>query len=147
MCARDCKCFLKWWILLNFAPHSSHVYGASPVWILWWLSLFCFVLNDLLQMSHAKFLIPWQEILWWCKTFLCLNLAPQLKHLFIKTDLLYKFNIVWYTFELTQIFFLHVTKYDLNIDFSLKTFFHKYHKNVAWFLDEFSYALWEWSYF
>ena len=84
MCARDCKCFLKWWTLLNFAPHSSHVNGASPVWILIWLSLFCFVPKDFLQMSHAKFLIPWQEILWWCKTFLCLNLAPQLKHLFIR---------------------------------------------------------------
>lgn len=53
-----CICLNMWHLSaqfeLNLFWQWTHLYGWSPVWRRLWTCMFCFVLNDLLQMSQTK---------------------------------------------------------------------------------------------
>ena len=84
--------WVLWWELrsplcLKLFPHSMHLYGFSPVWVLWWELRWLLWLKLFPHSMHLYgFSAVW--VLWWeTRLLLLLKLFPHCRHLYCLSPL------------------------------------------------------------
>ena len=63
-------------------PHTSHLYGFSPVWRVWWTVWLAFWLKAFPNTSHLYGLSPVWIIRWFWRCVFCLKQWPHTLHLY-----------------------------------------------------------------